>query len=137
MTFQFLKSKTCCDIEVFQNLLEKRSLLMTPFFIFDDVINKAVFGQQIMHQSCESVIYCFDCHHFTIGIADLNFNCIPCLELKLLVGGGKYICFFYTTYTLFPWPFCLHTSKSTYNFPILTQTLLCRPVGVRCSKVPP
>ena len=71
------------------------------------------------------VIYCFDCHHFTIGIADLNFNCIPCLELKLLVGGGNYICFFYTTYTLFPWPFCLHTSKSTYNFPILTQPPNC------------
>ena len=34
------KSKILCDIEVFQNLLEKRSLLMTPSFIFDDIINK-------------------------------------------------------------------------------------------------
>ena len=44
------KSKIFGGIEVFQ-----RSLLMTPSFIFDDVINKVVSGQQIMHQSREPV----------------------------------------------------------------------------------
>ena len=50
------------DIEVSQNLFEKRSLLMTPFFIFDDVINKVVSGQQIMHQSRDPVNYLIDRH---------------------------------------------------------------------------
>ena len=51
------KSKIFGDIEVFQNLLEKRSLLMMPSFIFDDVINKVVSGQQIIHKSREPVNY--------------------------------------------------------------------------------
>ena len=63
------KSKTSGDIEVFKNLLEKRSLLMTPSFIFDDVINKVLSVQQIMQQSCEPVNYFIDCHHLTMGIA--------------------------------------------------------------------
>ena len=38
------KSKIFSDIKVFQNLLEKRSLMMTSSFIFDDGINKVVSG---------------------------------------------------------------------------------------------
>ena len=66
------KSKTSGDIEVFENLLEKRSLLMTPSFIFDDVINKVISVQQIIQQSFESVNYFIDCHHLTMGIAGSN-----------------------------------------------------------------
>ena len=38
------KSKIFSDIKVFQNLLEERSLMKTPSFIFDDGINKVVSG---------------------------------------------------------------------------------------------
>ena len=82
------------DIEVFQNLFEKRSLLMTPFFIFDEVINKVVFGQQIMHQSLDPVNYLTDRHHFTVDIADPGFNCMSCLELEIL-GGEAYMFLLY------------------------------------------
>ena len=71
---------------------EKRSLLMTPSFIFDDAINKVVSGQQIMHQSREPVNHLIDRHHFTMGIAGPDFNCMSCLELEILVG--KHIFFF-------------------------------------------
>ena len=54
------KSKIFGDIEVFQNLPEKRSLLMTPHFIFDDVINKVVSDQQIIQQSREPFNYFID-----------------------------------------------------------------------------
>ena len=45
------KSKIFGDIEVFQNFLKKRSLLMTTSFIFDDAINKVVSVKQVIHQS--------------------------------------------------------------------------------------
>ena len=93
------------DIEVSQNLFEKRSLLMTPFFIFDDVINKVVSGQQIMHQSRDPVNYLIDRHHFTVDIVDPDFNCMSYLELEIL--GGRHICFFYTNCSLFPRPLSL------------------------------
>ena len=64
---------------------------MTPFFIFDDVINKAVSGQQIMHQSCEPINCFIDGHHFTKGIAGPDFNCMLCLELEILGGEGIYV----------------------------------------------
>ena len=62
MVVQYMidKSKIFGDIEVFQNLPEKRSLLMTPYFIFDDVINKVVSDQQIMQQSREPFNYFID-----------------------------------------------------------------------------
>ena len=48
---------------------------MTPsFFFFDDVINKVVSGQRIMHQSRELVNYFVDHHHFTMGIAGPDFK---------------------------------------------------------------
>ena len=75
------KSKIFGDIEFFQNL-EKRSLLLMQSFIFDDVINKRVPGQHIM---LESVNYFIDRHHFTMGIAGPDFNCMSCLELEILV----------------------------------------------------
>ena len=37
--------------------LKKRSLLMMPSFLFDDIINKMVSDQQIIQQSCEPVNY--------------------------------------------------------------------------------
>ena len=70
------KSKMFCDIEEFQNLLEKRSLVMTPSFVFDDVINKVVSDQEIKHQSRDSVNHLIDRHHFTRDVAGLCFNCI-------------------------------------------------------------
>ena len=54
------KSKIFGDIEVFQNLLEKANLLMTPSFILDDFINKVVSGQQIIHQSREPLNFFID-----------------------------------------------------------------------------
>ena len=76
------KSKIFGNTEVFRNLLEKRSLLMTPSFIFDDAINKVLSGQQIMHQSREPVNHLIDHHYFTMGIAGPDFNCMSCLELE-------------------------------------------------------
>ena len=76
------KSEIFGNIEVFRNLLEKRSLLMTPSFIFDDAINKVLSGQQIMHQSREPVNHLIDHHYFTMGIAGPDFNCMSCLELE-------------------------------------------------------
>ena len=70
------KSKIFCDIEEFQNLLEKRSLVMTPSFVFDDVINKVVSDQEIKHQSRDPVNHLIDRHHFTRDVAGLCFNCI-------------------------------------------------------------
>ena len=84
------KSKIFGDIQVFQNLLEKRSFLMTSSFIFDDIIKKVVSCQQIKHQSRELVNYFIDRHHFRMGIAGTNFNCMSCLELEIL-GGGIYV----------------------------------------------
>ena len=54
------KSKIFGDIEVFQNLLEKANLLMTPSFILDDFINKVVSGQQIIYQSREPFNFFID-----------------------------------------------------------------------------
>ena len=54
------KSKVFGDIEVFQNLLEKTNLLMTPSFILDDFINKVVSGQQIIYQSREPINFFID-----------------------------------------------------------------------------
>ena len=54
------KSKIFGDIEVFQNLLEKTNLLMTPSFILDDFINKVVSGQQIIYQSREPINFFID-----------------------------------------------------------------------------
>ena len=54
------KSKIFGDIEVFQNLLEKANLLMTPSFILDDFINKVVSGQQIIYQSREPLNFFID-----------------------------------------------------------------------------
>ena len=54
------KSKIFGDIEVFQNLLEKTNLLMTPSFILDDFINKVVSGQQIIYQSREPINFFLD-----------------------------------------------------------------------------
>ena len=71
------KSKIFGGIVVFQNLLEKRGLLMTTSFIFD-VINKMVSGQQIIHQPHEPVNYFIDDNHFTTGIAGPDFNCMSC-----------------------------------------------------------
>lgn len=110
MTYQFLKSRTFGDIDVFQNLLEKRSLFIS-FFIFDEVINKVISGQQIMRQSCEPDNYFTNHHHFAMNIAGQNFNCGPCLQLEIL---GEHICFFYTTYSLFLWPLCLHTCSGHF-----------------------
>ena len=70
------KSKIFCDIEEFQNLLEKRSLVMTPSFVFDDVINKVVSDQEIKHQLRDPVNHLIDRHHFTRDVAGLCFNCI-------------------------------------------------------------
>ena len=43
---------------IFGNIsLKKRSLLMMPSFLFDDIINKMVSDQQIIQQSCEPVNY--------------------------------------------------------------------------------
>ena len=70
------KSKIFCDIEEFQNLLEKRSLVMTPSFVFDDVINKVVSDQEIKYQSRDPVNHLIDHHHFTRDVAGLCFNCI-------------------------------------------------------------
>ena len=50
--------------------LKKRSLLMMPSFLFDDIINKMVSDQQIIQQSCEPVNYLIDHHHFMMGIAE-------------------------------------------------------------------
>ena len=69
-------------------------------------MKKAVSGQPIMHQPREPINYFIDRHHFTMGIAGQNFNCIPFLELEILRG---HICLFYTNYSLFLRPFCLHT----------------------------
>ena len=55
---------------------------MTTSFIFDDVINKVVSGQWIMHQSHEPVKHLIERHHFTMGIAGSDFNCMPYLELR-------------------------------------------------------
>ena len=52
---------------------------MTPFFIFGDVINIEMSGQEIMHQSREPANNFIDRHHFTMGIAGPDFNCMPCL----------------------------------------------------------
>ena len=71
------KSKIFGGIVVFQNLLEKRGLLMTTSFIFD-VINKMVSGQQIIDQSHEPVNYFIDHNQFTTGIACPDFNCMSC-----------------------------------------------------------
>ena len=71
--------------EVFQNLLEKSSLLVTSLFTSSDVIKKVVSGQQIIHQSCEPVNYFIDRNHFTISIAGPDFNFMPCLELEILL----------------------------------------------------
>ena len=54
------KSKIFGDIEVFQDLLEKENLLMTPSFILDDFINKVVSGQQIIYQSREPFNFFID-----------------------------------------------------------------------------
>ena len=54
------KSKIFGNIEVFQNLLEKANLLMTPSFILDDFINKVVSGQQIIYQSREPLNFFID-----------------------------------------------------------------------------
>ena len=54
------KSKIFGNIEVFQNLLEKANLLMTPSFILDDFINKVVSGQQIIYQSREPFNFFID-----------------------------------------------------------------------------
>ena len=54
------KSKIFGDIEVFQDLLEKENLLMTPSFILDDFINKVVSGQQIIYQSREPLNFFID-----------------------------------------------------------------------------
>ena len=67
---------------------------MTLCFICDDVINKAVSGQQIMHQSCEQVNYFIDRHHFTMGIPGPDFNYMLCLELEIL-GGKAYMFLLY------------------------------------------
>ena len=88
------KSKTFGDIEVFQYLLEKRSILMIPFFIFDEVINKMVSGQQIMYKSREPINYFIDYHHFTMRIAGPDFNCMPYLELEIL-GRDAYMFLLY------------------------------------------
>ena len=95
ITFQFLKPKTSCDIEVFENLLEKK-FIGDVFLVFDDAINKAAPGKQIMHQSPEPVNYFINRHHFTMGIAGPNFNCMPFLGLEML-GGRRHICFFCTS----------------------------------------
>ena len=43
---------------IFGNIsLKKRSLLMMPSFLFDDIISKMVSDQQIIQQSCEPVNY--------------------------------------------------------------------------------
>ena len=104
--YLIVKSKIFSDIEVFQNLLEKRDLLMTSSFIFDEVINKVVSGQQIINQSRKPVNYLIDCHHFTMGIACPDFNCMSYLELEIL--DGRHICFFYYNCGLFPRTLCLH-----------------------------
>ena len=54
------KLKIFGNIEVFQNLLEKANLLMTPSFILDDFINKVVSGQQIIYQSREPFNFFID-----------------------------------------------------------------------------
>ena len=84
-------SKTFGDLEVFQNL-EKRSILMTPFFIFDDVIKKVASDQKIMHHLREPLSYFIDRQHFTMGIAPPDFNCMPCLEIEIV--SGRNICFY-------------------------------------------
>ena len=63
---------------------------MTPSFIFDDIINKVVSYQKVKHQSRDLVNYFIDRHHFTMGIAGTNFNCMSCLELEIL-GGCIYV----------------------------------------------
>lgn len=85
-------SKTFGDLEVFQNF-EKRSILMTPFFIFDDVIQKVASDQKIMHHLREPVSYFIDRHHFTIGIVGPDFNCMSYLELEIL--GGRHMSLIY------------------------------------------
>ena len=57
------------------------------FFVFGDIINKTAAGWQIIHQSREPVNYFISRHHFTMGIAGLDFNCMTCLEL----GGEAYM----------------------------------------------
>ena len=90
LKFSFSSQIHFVTLRFFKISLKKRSLLMTPFYYFDDVINKAVSGQQIIHQSHELVKYFMDHHHFTVGIAGPNFNYISCLELEIL-GEDIYV----------------------------------------------
>ena len=121
------KSKIFGNTEVFRNLLEKRSLLMTPSFIFDDIINKVVSGQQIMHQSREPLNYLIDRHHFTMVIAGQDFNCMSCLDLEML--EGRHICFLQPLFQAY---LLAHNAlerirkkKSQKIFSILTQPSDC------------
>ena len=84
-------------MEVFQNLFEKRSLLMASFFIFDDVLNRVVSCQEVMHYSRKPVNYFIDRYHFTMGIAGPDFTCMPCVELEITGEEGIYISSILTT----------------------------------------
>ena len=59
-----------------------------PFFNFDDVITKAVSGQQIMHSSREPLNYFIDRKQWALRP---DFNCMPCLELEILGGEDIYV----------------------------------------------
>ena len=91
LLFSFSSQRHSVTLGFFKISLKKRSLLMAPFFIFHDAINTGVSGQQIIHQSRESLNYFVDRHHFTMGIAGPNINCMPCVELEISGGEGIYV----------------------------------------------
>ena len=105
--FSFSSQRHSVTLRTLKISLKKRSLLMTPFSIFDDTIKKVVSGQQIIHQSREPFNYFIDRHHFTMDIAGPDINCMLCLKVEILGGEGVCVSSILSVASFL----CLHTTR--------------------------